>query len=1087
MLSPPLTALICLLVVRWVPGVMSRPHDSTAALAALVNTRFLTYHQKELWMSNLVNKQASEVSDALAPVYYFDQPIDYSDPASGTFRQRYWTSLEYYKPGGPIFLTTPGESNAANQFSEDLTNVSIHGTLAQSNGGAIVLLEHRYYGESLPAGTKNYKNATTLKYNTIDQAIEDIVYFAENVKLPMPGGDSERIRPHRRPWVFTGGSYAGALVTWIMNRHPGVFWAGYSSSGVVQPIADFWEYFEPVRLHMAHNCSTDVQRFMAYFDELYDTHNTTGIEDLNNRLGFSPDGDSLPTVMLPILFWQSTQPSTVGSSLFYKFCDRIEVLDDGTIAGPDGWGIDHTIAGLRTWLFEDFSGSPDGPLEDPNVEARQSIPDDWYEELADIISWNWMVCNEVGWIQTGAPAGHPTLVPRQYNLARAEANCRDIHPDIFGDSTIEARVAPTALKYPGWDMKPVDRLFVVNGERDPWLGSTLSAPSQREKIKSTPLRPIRLGTGFHCTDMQMSEAAYDKSIDRIQKEAIATMKSTIFILSWFITSTEALPSFCMANLSPSPSLSFSLATPKRYGPRLGNIIFRRPGLSSSSEPSQAQLEIKTPGIFATTSRGVVPHLSRDHQRRTGAIRWVNVPFETFLEHNPPAPTLQPGANPLHTFLGFLPGMQVVSLSARDPYDGRDMPPNGKDHISVYSLRGVRKLSPNDWRSHVLACQPDVVFSLSDTPFTDPPYSQKRLTKSIERSATWLANLLHPIDSGIRLNVLVHMAGGTSIPARKAFADSLLEKLYGPEADAVKPFATLNEGVLGYTFDLKPLRQSLEAQDKKTAPSDNADLASRTEQIVPLLKASLASTPEGKVRLVNSAESPHEILKYISKVGIDLFDAHWAQRAADVGVALDFEFPVRQDVIESDRKKDVGNNLYDERYAFDFGTFASSFRGALPSSSSLSEDTRPICPCAACSPITPSTKIYHGADTPSFSLEPSTARSDAETAYRPPYTRAYIHHLLHTHEMSAHALLVMHNLEVLDAFFAGIRVVLSDTPEKWDEEVQRFEWTYDASMRVCVEARERWREIDLARGKGRLARERTKQEEMEGPADAPTMT
>ncbi|KAJ3496394.1 hypothetical protein NLJ89_g10491 [Agrocybe chaxingu] len=544
----------------------------------------------------------------------------------------------------------------------------------------------------------------------------------------------------------------------------------------------------------------------------------------------------------------------------------------------------------------------------------------------------------------------------------------------------------------------------------------------------------------------------------------------------------------MANLSPSPSFSFSLATPKRYGPRLGNIIFRRPGLSSSSEPSQAQLEIKTPGILATTSRGVIPHLSRDHQRRTGAIRWVNVPFETFLEHNPPVPTLQPGANPLHTFLGFLPGRQVVSLSARDPYDGREMPPNGKDHVSVYSLRGVRKLSPNDWRSHVLGCQPDVVFSLSDTPFTDPPYSQKRLTKSIERSATWLANLLRPIDTGIRLNVLVHMAGGTSIPARKAFAESLLEKLYGPEAEAVKPFATLDEGVLGYSFDLLPLRQSLEAQDRKTAilfpPPDNTDFATRTEQIVPLLKASLASTPEDKVRLVNSAESPHEILKYISDVGVDLFDAHWAQRAADVGVALDFEFPIRQNVIEGDKKKDVGNNLYDERYALDFGTFASCFRGTLPSSSSADQDTRPICPCAACSPIAPSAKIYHGADTPSFSLEPST--SDSEIAYRPPYTRAYVHHLLHTHEMSAHALLVMHNLEVLDAFFAGIRAVLADNPEKWDKEVERFERTYDGSMLVCVQARVRWREVDLARGKGRLAREKTKQEEMEGAADSSTM-
>ena len=41
-----------------------------------------------------------------------------------------------------------------------------------------------------------------------------------------------------------------------------------------------------------------------------------------------------------------------------------------------------------------------------------------------------------------------------------------------------------------------------------------------------------------------------------------------------------------------------------------------------------------------------------------------------------------------------------------------------------------------------------------------------------------------------------MAGGTSIPARKAFAESLLEKLYGPESEAIKPFEKPDDGVVG---------------------------------------------------------------------------------------------------------------------------------------------------------------------------------------------------------------------------------------------------------------------------------------------------
>lgn len=74
-------------------------------------------------------------------------------------------------------------------------------------------------------------------------------------------------------------------------------------------------------------------------------------------------------------------------------------------------------------------------------------------------------------------------------------------------------------------------------------------------------------------------------------------------------------------MSPS-SLSFSIANPVRYGPRLGSITLRR------GADTESNVTIATPGLLASTSRGAVPHLSRDHVRITDALRWVNVPFET---------------------------------------------------------------------------------------------------------------------------------------------------------------------------------------------------------------------------------------------------------------------------------------------------------------------------------------------------------------------------------------------------------------------------------------------------------------------------
>ncbi|KAG6379615.1 hypothetical protein JVT61DRAFT_10124 [Boletus reticuloceps] len=40
------------------------------------------------------------------------------------------------------------------------------------------------------------------------------------------------------------------------------------------------------------------------------------------------------------------------------------------------------------------------------------------------------------------------------------------------------------------------------------------------------------------------------------------------------------------------------------------------------------ITMDTPNILVGTSRGVVPHLSRDHTHGSDAIQWLHVPFES---------------------------------------------------------------------------------------------------------------------------------------------------------------------------------------------------------------------------------------------------------------------------------------------------------------------------------------------------------------------------------------------------------------------------------------------------------------------------
>ncbi|KAF9226279.1 hypothetical protein BS17DRAFT_536613 [Gyrodon lividus] len=493
--------------------------------------------------------------------------------------------------------------------------------------------------------------------------------------------------------------------------------------------------------------------------------------------------------------------------------------------------------------------------------------------------------------------------------------------------------------------------------------------------------------------------------------------------------------------------------------------------------------------------------------------------------------MQTGPCPLHKFLGFDMRRHITSLCLRDPLDTREMPPNGNSYVSANCIRGVRKVTPSEWRNYVYKMQPDIVFALADTPFTPPPHSQKRVTKSIERSAAWIADVLRPMPGNASsseaqslrtsqhpLNVFVHMAGGTSLPAREAFAYGLREKLHGLEAEATKPLQFLDEGITGYSFDLATLRgikphpntsyhQSLfddflqrqspgilqdtgsiaETPTPSTAsgPSPiSSSVSSLAEPLVPpdiasLLKASLAELPEKKPRLVTGARSPHEMLRLIRDVGVDIFDAGWAMSAANVGVALDFVFPPHPtDKLDATRRN-IGHNLYDRIYAHQFGRLADSFVGAAECALAPDAEAfqRRVCPCIACSPRSSPSHILHSVvDHQSYT---DSAHGEVVAEYERPYSRAYMHHLLHTHEMSAHTLLAAHNLAVLSALLTGVREVLSDNEGegariRFALEVERFENLYDECMEVFSAARNDWKGVDRARGKGRLGREREKQ-------------
>ena len=93
----------------------------------------------------------------------------------------------------------------------------------------LATLEHRYYGKSQPFEDLSTQN---LRYLNTDQALEDVASFIRMINKDKPN----------RKTIVIGGSYSGGLASWFRGKYPDLALAAWSSSGVVFPKADLWEY-----------------------------------------------------------------------------------------------------------------------------------------------------------------------------------------------------------------------------------------------------------------------------------------------------------------------------------------------------------------------------------------------------------------------------------------------------------------------------------------------------------------------------------------------------------------------------------------------------------------------------------------------------------------------------------------------------------------------------------------------------------------------------------------------------------------------------------------------------------------------------
>jgi len=426
---------------------------------------------------------------------WFSQPIDHKNASFGTWQQLYCVSPQWWAPGSPVVIMTPGEDpitaaiNSARGYSY-LSNTTLAGRYAEVLGAAAVVVEHRYFGGSSPY---DGFDSETLQYLTMEQAAADIVNFAQNITFPFDKNQTSVAS--KAPWVYWGASYSATLGSWIEHFHPGVFHAYHLSSATVEANTDNWYYYDTIRqgidaLRNDTSCSLALKEVAAFVDSflLASPVNDTKVEALKQYFGATfaiADDDFAYAIATPFRYWQETG----GYKDVLEMCDAVvgsqtteENKDLGTIPSSVGNYAAYFRMNFRdsTCTYFDVWGQDDPlwclnthDLLNPFFEAR-TLGNPWR-------TWYWFLCNEplASWA-TGAPRDQQSIVSRKIDSAYWQRQCEMHFPPVDGQEYGSARgKTPDTLNLAtgGWGRNST-RVIWTSGEFDPWRTTGMSSETR---------------------------------------------------------------------------------------------------------------------------------------------------------------------------------------------------------------------------------------------------------------------------------------------------------------------------------------------------------------------------------------------------------------------------------------------------------------------------------------------------------------------------------------------------------------------------------------------------------------------------------
>lgn len=388
---------------------------------------------------------------------WFTQDIDHPQGVAtspGTFQQRYWYSTQFAdRPDSPVIFYFCGEAPCDPWYATTMADeaLALH--------ASVVVLEHRYYGKSLPYSDFTLEH---MQYLTIHNALEDAATFERWAVDHLPVG---------KKWIAVGGSYPGMLAAFYREKHPELVVGAWASSAPVDVSLSFWGYDTIVTKALGKECAS---RFRIALGAAEDAWNDPAQRDVVSQalFGFTPGS------LADFLAWVS---SIAEGAAQYG--------DQATLCAAIAQNPAQPLLGVIAYNSPSATPRP----ANPHLAPGAVMPPLLAPHLASFqgSEWFYQVCTEVGFYQTHSLDQGNTILSWLIDEQFWADQCQTY-------VGTQPAIAETRAAYvDALDQGEVSNLFFVNGTLDPW--SALSFTSQDMAPDGITVALIQGGS--HCTDL----------------------------------------------------------------------------------------------------------------------------------------------------------------------------------------------------------------------------------------------------------------------------------------------------------------------------------------------------------------------------------------------------------------------------------------------------------------------------------------------------------------------------------------------------------------------------------------------------------